>query len=122
MDAIKEAMIRAEDDGDYSHMPLLEALHTVAGGMAPPTDGTILRAIDEISRLRAEVASLRFTLGDHTFSADIPEPIGCPMPGACSQVKEIANLRAAIRHAAQLIDNDLIGPWAAVHDLDRIIT
>lgn len=75
----------------------------------------------EINRLKAEVASLRLTLGGRTFSADVPEPIGCPMPGACSQVKEIVRLRAAIRDAAQLISNDLIGPWAAVHELDEII-
>lgn len=57
----------------------------------------VLRAADEIDRLRAEVASLRLTLGGKTFSATVPEPIGCPMPGACSTVAEIGRLRAVIR-------------------------
>lgn len=47
----------------------------------------------EIKRLQAEVASLRLTLGGKTFSADVPEPVGCPAPGACSQVAEIKRLR-----------------------------
>lgn len=50
---------------------------------------------DEIERLRAEVASLRLTLGGRTYSPDVPEPIGCPMPGACAQVAEIGRLRRA---------------------------
>lgn len=54
-------------------------------------------AADEIERLRAEVASLRLTLGGRTFSADVPEPIGCPAPGACAQVAEIGRLRGVIR-------------------------
>lgn len=47
----------------------------------------------EIKRLEAEVASLRLTLGGKTFSADVPSPIGCPLPGACVQVAEIKRLR-----------------------------
>ena len=48
----------------------------------------------EIERLRAEVASLRLTLGGRTFSGQpVPDPIGCPMPGACAQVAEIKRLR-----------------------------
>jgi hypothetical protein len=46
---------------------------------------------------RAEVASLRLTLGGRTFGPDIPEPIGCPCPGACAQVAEIGRLRTIIR-------------------------
>jgi hypothetical protein len=49
-----------------------------------------------IERAIKEIASLRITLGGKTFSADIPEPIGCPMPGACSQVREISRLRAEL--------------------------
>jgi hypothetical protein len=52
---------------------------------------------DEIERQRAEIASLRLTLGGRTFSAAVPEPIGCPVPGACVQVAEIERLRAALR-------------------------
>jgi hypothetical protein len=48
---------------------------------------------DEIGRLRAEVASLRLTLGGRRFGPDVPEPIGCPAPGACVQVAEITRLR-----------------------------
>jgi hypothetical protein len=48
---------------------------------------------DEVERLRAEVASLRLTLGGRTFGPDVPEPIGCPAPGACVQVAEITRLR-----------------------------
>lgn len=51
----------------------------------------------EIARLRAEVDSLRLTLGGRTFCADVPEPVGCPTPGACSTVAEIRRLRAALR-------------------------
>jgi hypothetical protein len=54
-------------------------------------------AAAEIERQRAEIASLRLTLGGRTFSADVPEPIGCPVPGACVQVAEIERLRAALR-------------------------
>lgn len=50
---------------------------------------------DEVERLRAEVASLRLTLGGRTFGPDVPEPIGCPAPGACAQVAEIRRLRRA---------------------------
>lgn len=50
----------------------------------------------EIARLEAEVASLRLTLGGRTFSATAPEPIGCPAPGMCVQVAEIARLRDAL--------------------------
>lgn len=62
---------------------------------------TAIRAADEIERLRAEVASLRLTLGGKTFGPDIPEPIGCPMPGACAQVAEIARLRRGWLRAIQ---------------------
>ena len=49
---------------------------------------------DEIGRLRAEVASLRLTLGGRTFSGQpVPDPIGCPMPGAFAQAAEIVRLR-----------------------------
>lgn len=50
--------------------------------------------LDEIERLQAEVASLRLTLGGRTFSASVPSPVGCPAPGQCAQVAEIARLRA----------------------------
>ena len=50
----------------------------------------------EIARLEAEVASLRITLGGRTFSATTPEPIGCPLPGMCVQVAEIARMREAL--------------------------
>lgn len=43
--------------------------------------------------LAAEVAALRLTLGGRTFDASVPEPIGCPMPGACSTVAEIVRGR-----------------------------
>ncbi len=47
----------------------------------------------EVERLTAEVASLRLTLGGKTFSASVPEPVGCPMPGACATVAEIVRAR-----------------------------
>lgn len=50
----------------------------------------------EIETLRAEVASLRLTLGGKTFSATIPGVIGCPMPGMCAQVAEIERLRSEV--------------------------
>jgi hypothetical protein len=62
---------------------------------------------DEIARLRAEVASLRLTLGGRTFGPDVPEPIGCPAPGACAQVAEIGRLRTVIRVNALRWNPDL---------------
>lgn len=51
----------------------------------------------EVKRLREEVASLRLTLGGRTFDASVPEPIGCPLPGACQTVAEIVRLREALK-------------------------
>ena len=51
----------------------------------------------EVKRLQAEVDSLRLTLGGKTFSADVPEPVGCPTPGACSQVAELKRLRTKLQ-------------------------
>ena len=55
----------------------------------------------ENRRLEAEVASLRLTLGGKTFSADVPTPIGCPIPGACAQVAEIGRLRRELAEATK---------------------
>lgn len=55
------------------------------------------KANADVACLQAEVASLRLTLGGRTFYATVPEPIGCPCPGACSTVAEIGRLRVAIR-------------------------
>jgi hypothetical protein len=54
----------------------------------------------EVDRQAQEIASLRLTLGGRTYSADVPEPIGCPIPGACVQVAEIKRLRDALREIA----------------------
>lgn len=53
------------------------------------------RLAAEVEKMRAEVAALRLTLGGKTFDATVPEPIGCPMPGACSTVAEIVRGREA---------------------------
>lgn len=51
-----------------------------------------------IKRLEDEVASLRLTLGGRTFSDQpVPDPVGCPLPGACVQVAEITRLREALK-------------------------
>jgi len=51
-----------------------------------PAFGEALEAlVDQVKenrRLRAEVASLRASLGEPTGA----EPVGCPCPGACSAV------------------------------------
>jgi hypothetical protein len=66
-------------------------------------------AADEIERLGAEVASLRLTLGGRTFSGQpVPDPVGCPAPGACAQVAEIGRLRAIVRVNALR--------WGATHE------
>ena len=71
---------------------------TTAGGLDRWCDPRVANeAAAEIMRLRAEVAALRLTLGGRTFGASIPEPVGCPAPGACAQVAEIGRLRAIIR-------------------------
>lgn len=69
----------------------------------------------ERDRLAAEVASLRLTLGGKTFSNDVPEPIGCPAPGACATVAEIVRLREAL---TKLADAAQFAPL----DLSRALT
>jgi hypothetical protein len=81
----------------------LRLLHSGAAWVDGETAVTLEAAADEIERLRAEVASLRLTLGMRTFSADVPEPIGCPAPGACVQVAEIERLRAALDAATRML-------------------
>lgn len=71
---------------------------------------------DELASLRAEVASLRLTLGGKTFSADIPEPIGCPMPGACAQVAEIGRLRKDYGKEVAPIISDVLLMGRGVYD------
>lgn len=61
-------------------------------------DEAVAQRDAEIARQKSEIASLRLTLGGRTFSAAIPEPIGCPMPGACAQVAEIARLTEAVEN------------------------
>lgn len=68
---------------------------------------------DEIERLRAEVASLRLTMGMCPPAPQVAEPIGCPAPGACSTVREIERLRAivrvnALRHGATHAEVDAV--------------
>jgi hypothetical protein len=63
---------------------------------SPRWASTMEDAADEIARLMGEVAALRLTLGGRTFGADVPEPVGCPAPGACVQVAEIKRLRAYV--------------------------
>ncbi len=53
------------------------------------------RALDEIERLTAEVASLRASLGQQP-AGDGAEPIGCPCPGACSASAAVAKMRDAV--------------------------
>lgn len=67
--------------------------------MTGQTDSAAERdaAIAERDRLQAEVAALRMALGGRAPRAGIPEPIGCPAPGACSMVAELGRLRAIIR-------------------------
>jgi hypothetical protein len=74
------------------------------------SDNVRCEAAAEIERQAAEIASLRLTLGGRTYSADVPEPIGCPAPGACVQVAEIERLRAAHAENARLLT-------LVVHDL-----
>lgn len=71
---------------------------------------TVASLIAERDRLKAEVASLRITLGGKTFGADVPEPIGCPMPGACSQVAEIKRLRAQVATARGVKEGEVVVP------------
>jgi len=79
------------------HAGALRLLASGAAWQCGETATMLEDAADEINRLEAEVASLRLTLGGRTFGPDIPEPIGCPMPGACAQVAEIGRLRVALR-------------------------
>jgi regulator of replication initiation timing len=65
----------------------------------------MLRLLDERDALRAEVAALRLTLGGKTFSADVPEPIGCPCPGACSTVAEIVRLRDEVQSMVDAVED-----------------
>lgn len=78
------------------HAGALRLLASGASWQCTDTADVLEAAADEIERLEAEVASLRLTLGG-TPGARVPEPIGCPTPGACAQVAEIGRLRAVIR-------------------------
>lgn len=49
----------------------------------------------EVTRQRAEIAAVRLRLGE-TPPADVPEPAGCPIPGACVTVREIQRLRGEV--------------------------
>jgi hypothetical protein len=77
------------------------ALQIFAEAGEPMQEVTYAALQAENKRLQAEVASLRLTLGGKTFSADVPEPIGCPAPGACAQVAEIGRLRRGWLRAIQ---------------------
>ena len=66
-----------------------------------PTPAEIAAKDAKIARQKHEIASLRLTLGGKTFSADVPEPIGCPIPGACVTVAEIERLRKERDHWQQ---------------------
>ena len=70
--------------------------HALANAVyiAKANPAAVLALIAEVERQRHEIASLRLTLGGRTFSATVPAPIGCPMPGQCAQVAEIERLRA----------------------------
>ena len=76
-------------------------LQVFADAGEPMKEVTYAALQAENRRLEAEVASLRLTLGGKTFSADVPSPIGCPMPGACAQVAEITRLRRALAEATK---------------------
>lgn len=49
-----------------------------------PETSPLAAAYAEIARLRAEVASLRMSMGHKMVNSPAIEPIGCPCPGACS--------------------------------------
>jgi hypothetical protein len=77
----------------------------------------LVEAEHEIEMLKADVASLRLTLGGRTFSNNIPEPIGCPIPGACAQVAEIKRLRDALYKIAHSADyGSIISPDGDMHE------
>lgn len=83
-------------DQTIDHAGALRLLASGASWQCTETADMLEDAAAEIERLEAEVASLRLTLGG-TPGASIPEPIGCPAPGACAQVAEIGRLRVALR-------------------------
>ena len=59
----------------------------------------------EITRLLAEVAALRLSLGEHVPDATV-EPVGCPAPGACMTVAEITRLRARVKWLERVVTPD----------------
>jgi hypothetical protein len=77
----------------------------------------LVEALREVERLRAEVASLRLTLGGRTFGASVPDPVGCPAPGACAQVAEIHRLRAALKACADDLEGEVCARYAGTQDL-----
>lgn len=94
--ASRQAMNKTTD-----HAGALRLLASGAAWQCGETTTMLEDAADEIERLEAEVASLRLTLGGRTFGPSIPEPVGCPAPGACAQVAEIGRLRTALRRIVQ---------------------
>lgn len=83
---------------DCEYMPWCKIRGACQKPFREPADA-VLTLIAENERQRHEIASLHLTLGGKTFSATVPAPIGCPMPGACAQVAEIARLRTALAQA-----------------------
>lgn len=86
----------------------------VASRPGPSSVGRAFAAIihhaEEADRLRAEVASLRATLGEHTDA----EPIGCPTPGSCSAMalqERVAALANRARPLLAATEGHTPGPW-----------
>ena len=93
----------------------LRAITAAGPAIVMASKEDMLALLDERDALRAEVASLRLTLGGRTHSAaDVVEPIGCPCPSACVQVAEIARLRAEVATASLARDSSIqeLGFWA----------
>lgn len=101
---MKESIIKTED-AERIAWRLKKDTDWRPGSLFEQAASAIRSLAVERDRLAAEVASLRITLGGTTFSGSIPEPIGCPTPGACAQVALIVKLMAALQNLVDAAKN-----------------
>ena len=112
-----EACAKESAEIMYRQRDRLEAARDPLAGWRAAREAAASKAV--IKRLEDEVASLRLTLGGRTFSDQpVPDPVGCPLPGACVQVAEITRLREALKEIVEF--KPARATMAAWEEIDRL--
>src|SRR3990167_6130191 len=109
MDAIKEAMIKAEDDGDYSGLPLLDQLYALASDLAPGPDEICLNAAGEICRLTKAIEIIEVG-GNHLANILIGKLGG----NFASEYPPDLDQESALRRLCATDTYDVWTCWAAI--------